>query len=206
MFIFRSCNVIGGLAVAIVLCLPLLCDAGQAKPTVAVLDQPDAQRTPAQKKQIATAYRAVSPLLTLARQQMARLKDSIKALGINTAMVMQEEPDSLRPSAYIRERGAYTSPGELVYADVPTTLNPLPKDAVPNRLGLAEWLASPENPLTARVTVNHYWKTIFGHGIVETSEDFGTQGELPSHPELLDWLATESCKTAGVPRRSSGSS
>jgi hypothetical protein len=106
-------------------------------------------------------------------------------------MVMREQPGFARPAAYIRERGTFTSKGELVYADVPGVLNPLPTDAMPNRLGLAEWLVSDDNPLTARVTVNHFWETIFGHGIVETSEDFGTQGDPPSHPELLDWLATE---------------
>jgi hypothetical protein len=79
----------------------------------------------------------------------------------------------------------------MVYADVPSALGPLPKDTMPNRLGLAEWLVSGDNPLTARVTVNHFWETLFGHGIVETSEDFGSQGDVPSHPELLDWLATE---------------
>jgi hypothetical protein len=78
-----------------------------------------------------------------------------------------------------------------VYADVPSALNPLPKTAMPNRLGLAEWLVSDDNPLTARVTVNHFWEALFGHGIVETSEDFGTQGDPPSHAELLDWMATE---------------
>ncbi len=166
-----------------------------------LLDQPDAQRTPAQKKEIAAAYRAASPLLDPARQQMALLKDQVKALGINTAMIMQEEPDLLRPSAYLRERGTFTSPGELVYADVPTAFNPLPKGAKPNRLGLAEWLVSPDNPLTARVTVNHYWEAIFGHGIVETSEDFGTQGDPPSHPELLDWLATEFMQNGWSPKK-----
>jgi mono/diheme cytochrome c family protein len=166
-----------------------------------LLDTPATLRTPAQKQQIAAAYRAVSPLLDPTRGQIKLLKEQIQGLGINTAMVMREEPDFLRPSAYIRERGTFTSPGELVYADVPAALNPLPKDAMPNRLGLAEWLVSPDNPLTARVTVNHYWEAIFGHGIVETSEDFGTQGDPPSHPELLDWLAREFMQNGWSPKR-----
>ena len=96
-----------------------------------------------------------------------------------------------RPSTPLRVRGSFMSPGERVYAATPSFLPPLPENAPTNRLGLALWLASEENPLTARVTVNRYWEQIFGHGIVETSEDFGTQGERPVHPELLDWLATE---------------
>ena len=106
-------------------------------------------------------------------------------------MVMSEEGGSERPSTNIRERGTFTSKGELVYADVPSALGALPKGVEPNRLGLAKWLVSDDNPLTARVAVNHFWETLFGHGLVETSEDFGTQGDPPTHPQLLDWLATE---------------
>ncbi|MBV8550568.1 MAG: DUF1553 domain-containing protein [Acidobacteriaceae bacterium] len=156
-----------------------------------VLETPVSQRTPEQQEKVAAAYREVSPLLEPTRRQIADLQTQLQKLGIVTAMVMREKSGYSRPATYIRERGSFMSKGERVYADVPATLNPLPKDAMPNRLGLAEWLVSDDNPLTARVAVNHFWETIFGHGIVETSEDFGTQGEAPSHPELLDWLATE---------------
>jgi hypothetical protein len=80
---------------------------------------------------------------------------------------------------------------EKVYAGVPEVLPPLGEDQMPNRLGLAHWLVDERNPLTARVAVNHAWEQFFGRGLVETSEDFGTRGTAPSHPELLDWLATE---------------
>jgi hypothetical protein len=88
-------------------------------------------------------------------------------------------------------KGNFTSHGDAVDAAVPEALPPLPSGASANRLGVARWLVSPDNPLTARVAVNRYWAQLFGAGIVETEEDFGTQGELPSNPELLDWLATE---------------
>ena len=76
-------------------------------------------------------------------------------------------------------------------ADVPAALNPLPPDAPRNRLGLARWLVAPENPLTARVTVNRFWQELFGVGLVKTTEDFGIMGETPVNQELLDWLAVE---------------
>jgi hypothetical protein len=106
-----------------------------------------------------------------------------------TTMVMQENPTE--KETFLRKRGVYHDFGEKVTRNVPSILPPFPKDLPRNRLGLARWIVSPDNPLTARVTVNRYWQKYFGTGLVKTSEDFGVQGENPSHPELLDWLATE---------------
>jgi Protein of unknown function (DUF1553)/Protein of unknown function (DUF1549) len=156
-----------------------------------ILAVPVAERTPQQRKDLATFYRTVAVSLKPARDRVADLQKELKALGIPTALVMRERVAHERPAAYVRRRGSFMDKGERVYADVPATLPPLPDDQMPNRLGLAHWLVDPENPLTARVAVNRAWEQFFGRGIVETSEDFGTQGSPPSHPELLDWLATE---------------
>jgi len=104
-------------------------------------------------------------------------------------MVMQEMKKPRE--TFILGRGDYRNHGEKVSPNVPSWLAPLPKEAPANRLGLAQWLVAPSHPLTARVTVNRYWQNYFGTGLVKTAEDFGSQGELPSHPELLDWMATE---------------
>jgi hypothetical protein len=96
-----------------------------------------------------------------------------------------------RREAFLLIRGQYDKKGDKVAPGVPAALSPLPKDAPPTRLGLANWLVSPEHPLTARVTVNRFWQQFFGTGIVKTAEDFGAQGQWPTHPELLDWLAVE---------------
>src|SRR5205807_36662 len=104
--------------------------------------------------------------------------------------LVTEEMTEPRP-AYLLIRGDFMQRGEKVSPAIPTIFPPLPPGAPNNRLGLARWLVRPDHPLTARVAVNRLWAQMFGTGIVATAGDFGSQGELPSHPELLDWLATE---------------
>ncbi len=109
--------------------------------------------------------------------------------GIPKVMVMEDLPKT-RPT-FVLERGLYDKRGEEVPPSTPARLPEFPSDAPTNRLGFAQWLVSPENPLTARVAVNRFWQEFFGAGLVNTPGDFGVQGEKPSHPELLDWLAVE---------------
>jgi hypothetical protein len=116
-----------------------------------------------------------------------KLKEFMRT--IPTLMIMQEMETPRE--THVLLRGQYDRPGERVTFGTPAALPPLPEDASRDRLGLARWLVSRENPLTARVTVNRFWRDIFGTGIVKTTEDFGVQGERPSHPQLLDWLAVE---------------
>lgn len=118
--------------------------------------------------------------------------DSLKTIMQRSPVthVMQERPGAM-PTARVLFRGQYDQPREEVKPGVFTSLHPLPAEAPANRLGLAQWIVSPENPLTARVTVNRFWQEVFGTGLVRSAEDFGGQGETPSHPELLDWLAVE---------------
>jgi len=106
-------------------------------------------------------------------------------------MVMEENPADKMRETFILARGDYQQPTGKVTAGTPAFLPAMPEGVPNNRLGLAEWLVSSENPLTARVTVNRIWQQLFGIGIVKTVEDFGVQGELPVHPDLLDWLAVE---------------
>src|SRR6185437_6112298 len=102
-----------------------------------------------------------------------------------------ELPANQRRKTHLMIKGNFLNSVEKVEPGAPAAFHPLPKSAAVNRLSVAKWLFSANNPLTARVAVNRYWAALFGTGLVETEEDFGTQGEMPSHPELLDWLATE---------------
>ena len=119
------------------------------------------------------------------RKQRDELENKFPA-----TMVSQDIMDKPR-EAYFLKRGQYDQRGDLVSRAVPAVLPPLPKSETTNRLDFARWLVRPEHPLTARVTINRFWQQFFGTGIVKSSSDFGAQGEWPSHPELLDWLATE---------------
>lgn len=122
---------------------------------------------------------------------VVRLRREREALqkSLPTVMVMQELPEPRE--THLLERGAYDAPGERVERVVPAAVGALPSEARRDRLGLARWLVSRDNPMTSRVTVNRLWAQFFGRGLVKTVEDFGSQGDWPSHPELLDWLAAE---------------
>jgi hypothetical protein len=136
---------------------------------------------------IANVYppaRQLGSELNMLRREQSRTINPIQEIE-----VMEEMPQP-KP-AYILKRGAYDQHGESVSANTPSILPPLPAEAPRNRLGLAHWLVAPNNPLLARVTVNRAWELMFGRGIVETVDNFGSRGAVPSHPELLDWLASD---------------
>jgi hypothetical protein len=154
------------------------------------------KRTEAQKTELRNYFvRFVYSKSRATFDPLNRQLDELKALetrtnaAIPTTMVMTEMAQ--RRPAHVLVRGNYQTPGEQVAPNVPAILPPLKAGWPANRLGLARWLVDVDNPLTARVTVNRYWKQFFGTGLVKTQEDFGSQGEFPSHPELLDWLAVE---------------
>ena len=122
--------------------------------------------------------------------EVTRLQERRTTLENVPITMVMAEMDQPRIT-HILDRGQYDKPGAVVTAGTPQALPSQPENISRNRLGLAQWLVMPRHPLTARVTVNRFWQRIFGTGLVKTTEDFGTQGEWPSHPDLLDWLAVE---------------
>jgi len=137
------------------------------------------------------AYSQAKQIFEPLHQQQANLKKQAEAIdkAVATTMVMKKM-EQRRP-AHLLIRGDFQQKGEQVEPDVPAIFPPLPAQRARDRLALAEWLVDEDNPLLARVAVNRLWKQFFGSGLVKTMEDFGVRGEYPSHPKLLDWLATE---------------
>lgn len=150
-----------------------------------------AQRTDAQKKTISDFYLASEPRLIAAKKKADESKAAREKVERETPRTMVMHDRTQPRDTYILVKGAYDKYADKVDWGTPAVLPPLPADAPKSRLALARWLVSPEHPLTARVTVNRYWQMFFGRGLVKTTEDFGVQGEKPTHPELLDWLARD---------------
>ncbi|MEO2025163.1 MAG: PSD1 and planctomycete cytochrome C domain-containing protein [Fuerstiella sp.] len=161
-----------------------------------LLDVEKSKRTPEQTAQLTRYYKQhVHPdSRTKLAEPLAEQTDLKRKIGdvnnaIPSTLVMEDRPEPRQ--AHVLERGQYTEKREAVSSAVPEWLAPPVENAPANRLGLAEWLVQRNHPLTSRVTVNRFWQQFFGTGLVKTSEDFGVQGEQPSHPELLDWLAVD---------------
>jgi hypothetical protein len=166
------------------------------KPILDLIRISSDQRSDEQKKQLAEHYREhYAPGWKQAKDEVVQAKKSRDDFdkAIPTTMVMGELEKPRE--TFMLMRGEYDKKGAKVTAAIPATFAPSKSNTPANRLGLAQWLVSSDQPLTARVTVNRYWQMYFGNGIVKTAENFGSQADWPSHPELLDWLATEFMRT-----------
>ncbi len=141
-----------------------------------------------QEQQLRSAFLMAAPELAETAKQIRALRTPPRG---EETLVLRERPVDQPRTTHLHHRGEYLQPEQVVTAEFPAFLPALPKDMPRNRLTFAKWLVAPENPLTSRVTVNRAWAAIFGAGLSRTLGDFGFQGELPSHPELLDWLAVE---------------
>ena len=142
-----------------------------------------------QRATLREQFHRSTPHLAKAREEIDALRKQLPADP--TTLVMSERPQENPRPTFVHHRGEFLQPGEAVEPGTPAFLPPMLPDLPRNRLGFVRWLISADNPLTARVTVNRQWQAFFGRGLVRTTEDFGYQGALPSHPELLDWLACE---------------
>jgi hypothetical protein len=162
-------------------------------PVLAILKMPAEKRTEAQRKEVERHYLAsVAPELAPSRERLASLKKELADLKPETTVpVLSELAENARRKTKIQMRGNYLDLGPEVTEGVPEAIQPLPAGAPRDRLALARWLVNDDNPMTSRVVANRAWEQVFGSGLVPTSEEFGSQGEPPTHPELLDWLATD---------------
>jgi hypothetical protein len=152
----------------------------------------DATNAGPERELLLREFARLSPDFAQPRRQIEKLRAQMPKFP-NT-LVMQERPAGKERPTFLHHRGQFLDPMEAVTPGVPAFLPPLPENAPKNRLALAKWIVSGANPLTGRVIMNRQWEALFGRGLVRTTEDLGYQGELPSHPELLDWLAVEFVK------------
>ncbi len=159
--------------------------------TIRLLRLPDAQLTQADRQSLLERCLLSLPELASTRREIDQLR---KPQTHPITLVLRERPASNPRPTFIHKRGEFLQPTDRVEPGVIEAIAPFPSDLPRNRIGLARWLVSTNNPLTARVTVNRQWQAFFARGLVRTTEDFGYQGELPSHPELLDWLSVEFMK------------
>ncbi len=153
----------------------------------AILAKSVASRSMVEKEQLAAHYRELAPALAGTRAQLAQAKADIAGITAASTLVLASAPMPRR--THVLRKGNFLDPGDEVPAALPAVFGALPDELLKNRLGFARWLASAKNPLFARVFVNYLWELDFGRGLVATLDDFGTQGEAPSHQELLDALA-----------------
>jgi Protein of unknown function (DUF1553)/Protein of unknown function (DUF1549)/Planctomycete cytochrome C len=154
-----------------------------------VLLSPPSERTEEQRQALMRQFLSVTPELAGAREKIEQLRREMPSFP--TTLVMQERPPQNPRPTYVHHRGEFLHVEDQVQPAALSALHPWPKGAARNRLNFARWLVDPANPLIGRVTVNRAWAAFFGRGIVRTVEDFGTQGDVPSHPKLLDWLAVD---------------
>jgi hypothetical protein len=165
-------------------------DQPDERPTMPLLSEAQQNRMAALKAEIATLEKT-PPATPEAKAEMEKKRKALAEIKPTNLPVMKELPTEKRRPSHVLVLGNFLLKAEPVEPGVPAAFHKMPAGAPMNRLGLAQWLVSRDNPLTARVAVNRLWAQLFGTGIVETEEDFGQQGALPSHPELLDWLAVE---------------
>lgn len=174
---------------------PIVSEIAQAKPEILKLVRLPAKKRSSEDQQKLTKYYVanIAPELNETRKQIAKLEQSVKdQKPYTTVPVMKQLPGEKYRKSFVQIRGNYKSLGEAVQPGLLSAFHAPPKKkGLPDRLDLAKWLIDKNNPLTPRVIANRFWEKLFGIGLVSTSEEFGSQGELPSHPKLINWLAAE---------------